>query len=274
MSKKKIAKDIFSPTEISKRFGLSPKGLHYYEENAIIAPQRNENGTYRYYTLEECVQLHRAKICREYGFTINETAELLKHTSGDHLFEQLGQKIAQYEQEITRITLLNSEIARIQALIGRILRHSIPFEVVENPEFIRYPFKNSQSVSDREEDTRLYQTVHAACPFVHASLSIAKEHVPGASTVVSRAFLTTPEAQKRFSLPESNAVRIPTQKCIYTIICGEDSDVNSTERFVPALNRLRKEGFELSGDPFTSMITTFDNGEGMLRYDEAWFPII
>ncbi len=73
----------YSTKEISRFYGLTGKGLAFYEEKGIISPQRKENGKYRIFTLSDCYSLYQSKLYANCGFTLNETAKLLQEKTFD-----------------------------------------------------------------------------------------------------------------------------------------------------------------------------------------------
>ena len=53
-------KYIYSTSDISQFYDLTPKGLAYYEEQGIIHPKRKEDSSYRIFTLEDCYSLYHS----------------------------------------------------------------------------------------------------------------------------------------------------------------------------------------------------------------------
>ncbi|MEF9974640.1 MAG: hypothetical protein RR893_12030 [Clostridia bacterium] len=81
------------------------------------------------------------------------------------------------------------------------------------------------------------------------------------------------EAEKNGLYAGRYAQWLSARRCLHGIVRGSDDEPADPARFFPALDKLNALGLSLSGDPFTRMIGSYDVGDGLLRYDEAWFPI-
>ncbi|MDX1451179.1 MAG: MerR family transcriptional regulator [Oleiphilaceae bacterium] len=64
-------------SEASKRCGLSPQTIRYYEQIELVTPARRQDNGYRDYRQAELEQLAFVHHARETGFSIDECRELL-----------------------------------------------------------------------------------------------------------------------------------------------------------------------------------------------------
>ena len=101
--------------DFSRIIGVEAHNLRYYEEKGLISPRREEANGYRIYTLDDCYSLYHAKLYTNAGFTLKETADLLREGSLDQILSSLEKR---REQELARIKLQQRIFERISEITG------------------------------------------------------------------------------------------------------------------------------------------------------------
>lgn len=103
----------------SRRSGLPPKTIRYYEDIGLIKADRRENG-YRDYSEKEIRRLHFLHRSRDLGFSVEECRQLLslydddKRESSD--VKALAEtKVHQIENKITELTSLKNALTHLVA---------------------------------------------------------------------------------------------------------------------------------------------------------------
>ncbi|WP_370263550.1 MerR family transcriptional regulator [Limnobacter sp.] len=72
-------------SDVSKKLGLKPKTIRFYEEQGLIAPQRADSGSWfskgknRVFAQEDLSRLDFVKKARELDFSIKEIQSVLEH---------------------------------------------------------------------------------------------------------------------------------------------------------------------------------------------------
>lgn len=89
-------------TEMERIFGMSQNGIRLYEKNGILRLERRAGSSYRLYGPEEMLVMGCGLQLRRYGFTMQETAELLG-----------GDEDGQLHALQAREEALNGEIERL-----------------------------------------------------------------------------------------------------------------------------------------------------------------
>lgn len=114
---------------------LNKRTLHYYDEIGLFSPAyKGENG-YRYYSLEQSMELEHILALRELGMSIQEIKAYLTHPNPEDFQAIAHKKIEEIQQSIARLKELK------QALEGKCgdlahcmeIRHG-KIELVEQPE--------------------------------------------------------------------------------------------------------------------------------------------
>ncbi|HIZ79845.1 MAG TPA: MerR family transcriptional regulator [Candidatus Lachnoclostridium stercorigallinarum] len=64
--------------EMARMLGVTAETIRYYERKNIIRPIHNEESGYRYYTTWDLHMIIRARCYLGFGFTIEQTADILE----------------------------------------------------------------------------------------------------------------------------------------------------------------------------------------------------
>lgn len=101
--------------EFSKITNLPVKTLRFYHEQGLLVPAHvdPQNG-YRFYDEENLARARVIKQLREFDFSLNEVAKILKFDANEDTFlEKLVEQKEVLQQEVDRLTNINKTIDRI-----------------------------------------------------------------------------------------------------------------------------------------------------------------
>ncbi|MFP1630972.1 Cu(I)-responsive transcriptional regulator [Zhengella sp. ZM62] len=101
--------------QAAQRANLPPKTIRYYEEIALIKPDRAENG-YRDYSEADVHRLRFLQRSRSLGFTIEECRTLLslyedKHRASADVKALARQKISEVERKMAELKSLRETLS-------------------------------------------------------------------------------------------------------------------------------------------------------------------
>jgi MerR family Zn(II)-responsive transcriptional regulator of zntA len=104
--------------ELSKRTGVSPHTLRFYEKSGLIKGSRDENVTsnnYYHYDEETVERLELISYAKEVGFTINEIAEIIDAWfnniySKEEKLAILDRKLASIERKISDLKEMSNRV--------------------------------------------------------------------------------------------------------------------------------------------------------------------
>lgn len=267
---------VYRTSDLQALYGLSNKGLFFYEGQGLIAPQRADGNRYRVYTLEETARIHRCKVFRQMGFSVEESIDMVCGSTPRSLLERLSQRQKEICRQALWQNLVSEEIEKKIQLINCVEAGKIPFDLCMRPLMRRVSLRNTIENVWTKEKARENQNWQKYLPVAEASLQVEPETISADTEVltVNLGFIILEESLKRWgeALP-SQAVILPQRECLYTVISGPDNVLNRPERFAAALAWVKAHGYRLSGAIVTRMIATLDAGDGMQRYDEAWLPV-
>ena len=267
----------YSTSELARYYGLTAKGLAFYEDKGIISPRRIPGSKYREFTLVDCYHLYDSKFYSNCGFSLAETADLIQHKDLAFVQNELHQKSLQIQQEILYKERLKHHVDRIAGLMAHIEELTQQFQVVNSPSFYRLFVRHYCSPhSSTPEQSREFARWNHDVPINVASLKYSREELlqgaPFLNVGIGNIILEEDFQRLNYS-PSSRTEYLPSCLCVYTVIQGSEEELYLPGRLAPCLDFISKNHYQLAGDPFTSMITVANTPEGRIRFDEVWFPV-
>lgn len=70
--------------EVAERTQLSLRTLRHYDQVGLVPPSARSEGGFRLYTEADVTRLHHVRRITPLGFSLDETAEILKLLEGEH----------------------------------------------------------------------------------------------------------------------------------------------------------------------------------------------
>lgn len=266
----------YSTAEMAAYYGLSRKGLAFYEEKGIVEPSRTENNKYRVFTLAECYNLYSSKLYDNCAFTLKETVAALKAESMGDAARQIDEKLDQMERDIAIKQMTLAHGRRITALIKRAERGPW-FETTMSPACYRlFVRRYYDEHTFTPEASREFAQWNSTVPINTASLKYdLRDILSGDAPVnVDIGNIINEQAFDALGYQQSERVEfLPPRRCLYTVLIGDGNQIDRRTWLEPALAHMAAHGLTPSGDPFTSMLLIRNTDRGILRYDEAWLPV-
>lgn len=273
----KIDYGTYRTSQIAEYYGITNKGLEFYEDKGILSPKRQENGKYRVFELQDCYTMYGAKMFRRCGFSVEETLGMVNCHDFNVYRENMLQKKLVIDQEISIQQRLSYHIQLIVNLLGNLTELTHQYSIVERPAMYRLFVRlcsapHSSTKKESEEFARWNNWV----PINRASLHFpAKQLLQGKSRIdtgIGNVILKEDFDLLRFE-ESQRIVFYPPCKSIYTVISGDPNDLGTAEWVASALGNLREKGLILQDDPISRFIGIFETAKGIRRFDELWLPI-
>ncbi len=233
--------------DFSKIIGVEPHNLRFYEEKGLPEAERDESG-YRVYNIRNAYDVNSFLAFQAMGFTVQESAELLKGIEPLALVERLAENDRKMEKEIE---VLKSRISWNRKL-AEYCRH-----LVEDPDwaellelepvyFLQASDKEDLEIS-KESDREIAAWV-AEVPNVHFVSLTARESFIGDGRALNLGYSVNESDFKRLELPASeHTKKLPMGKCVvWTQACDKELP---TLRLSPHLGRFLEDNhLRISGD--------------------------
>ena len=123
----------YSTCEMAGAVGSSVETLRYYENKGILYPKRDESNNYRLYSLDDIRRFDSCRIFRSFGFTIEETSQLLNWECHDYIEKSIEQRKKALEMEkvfleekIRKLETFHQRLHDIHQLEGQFVIRELP----------------------------------------------------------------------------------------------------------------------------------------------------
>ncbi len=106
--------------QVARQTGINPKTIRYYEEIGLLPKPRRGDNNYRVYSEDTVIRIKFIKKAKSLGFTLKEIKEILALRDRgfkpcNHVRSLLKQRIFDVEQKISELTVLRSQLKRLQS---------------------------------------------------------------------------------------------------------------------------------------------------------------
>lgn len=268
---------IYSSSEVSKFYGITIKGMEFYEEKGIVHPQRVGQSKIRRFTLSDSYRLYYARLLRNSGVSIPETLDVLEHNSFDHAEELLGRHIREMRNAL-RVQQRTMECLERTVNLLRLAEDDEVFcETIPSGGFYRLFLRRFSGPHESNcEETLEYRSWNDFLPITAASLRFPlSDCLKEEGDMDTSIGLIMEEADfKAFDFRESDRTQfIPAGQFVHTIICGPSLRLCSRDWLRPALEYIAEKSLRLTGDAFSRLIFVANREGQSMRCDEAWFPV-
>ena len=269
---------VYSSTELSRYYGISIKGMEFYEQKDLVHPERIGNGKTRRYDLTDCYQLASARMLRNCGFCVGETAALLKDNEPGRLEAEFGARAEKLEDSIRLQEGVLRGMRRKADAIRRVREGDLSPCMKEHGGFRRlFVRRFAGSHTSTVQETGQFSLWNSLMPITEASLRYPREDLlsEGQALDTEIGMIIDEEDFERYRLRAGNRIsRIAPGRAVYCITEGKETDLGRKDALRPVLDYIHSEGLVITGDGFSRMIFVMKkDGEARKRYDEVWIPV-
>ncbi|WP_209687253.1 MerR family transcriptional regulator [Lactobacillus colini] len=265
---------VYSSSQLSKYFGISIKGIEYYERKGLIFPERIGNNKQRRFDLSSTYQLFMTKYLRQAGLDIDKTIQVLNSVDAIGKLSNLLVDLTKKQERINAI----SEVLSHNLNLLKKAQNGTFFEEVNSPVLKRLFLREmDEPHKSNQQQTLEYRLWNELMPISNASIRLKKEDILARRDTIEPeiGMLISKENFDKFNLSDSSRVTtIQSEKCLHTVLVGLSEEIETKKWLNPVRQYLRNKNLELNGDIITSMLLVLDNDNAQVRYDEAWIPIV
>ena len=151
----------YSIGTMAKLMGISSEAIRYYESRNIISPVRDPETGYRYYNTWDFHMLLRARHYQNYGFSLEEIAELFR----SHELAEIRGKMVDQEEMIRQMNLLK-RIRQSQQVLYDAKENVGKFRIEERPGIYRMNTQKNYTLFKKKEQLDLISEWTEKEPFV------------------------------------------------------------------------------------------------------------
>lgn len=237
--------------DLAATVGLPVHVVRFYEKYGIVSPRRTGDGKYRTFEELDLRRLTLARHLRSFGFSLEQTAELLSSSSYSRQYEALDQQASRIQQEIRRLE-------RVQRSIHRELADmDFAQETLEECKLTRLPgmywlFSHTEKrdFPSSSADGGLTARVMGHMPFLRFFLLVRREDLLSKGYFPYRWGEAFEEGQRDLLSPEDleRLTYLPPRKYLAASTLVDDACLITREMFARPLAECERQGLRV-GDP-------------------------
>lgn len=267
----------YRSSEIARYYGMTNKGLQFYEDKGILTPERAENGKYRVFHLDDCYTIYQAKLLRRCGFSVDDTMQLIDRSDERAYRERMLKRKKEVEKEVKAMERVAFHMDEVCALLADLDGRCGRYEEALRPPMLRLFVRTYASPHEcSQEEAEEFALWNNWLPVNRASLLFPREAALSGTEAIDTG-IGNIMLEPDFALlgfPRSSRVTFyPQARCIYTVVSGDPQNMSDPRWLSGAMAHLEERGLALRGDILTRYIGIFDRPGGQRRFDEAWLPV-
>lgn len=255
--------------DVSRILGISTDLLRYYEKKGVVTPEKNKSNDYRYYDAWDINYLLDCLWFKNFGFSIEETAEMVRADTIASLQQEFLTKEDELRETIKRSELLLRRSEQYRADLEKAERLFGVCEITESPEMVCFinRFGDEYTVKESKDYAGRWLTV---MPFNRRYFEVSED--------------TAGEFRWGFSLDRDYADRldfddsapmkvIPPRRAVHTVFRSKGGKGGLDASLTDYMRDFAREnGYDGSGSIFGVLLASIAEQE-LTGYFEAWLPI-
>lgn len=109
----------FTTAQFAKLHNINKRTLHYYDNIGLFSPSIKGENNYRYYDLNQMMELDYILMLKRLGMSIEEIKNYLKTPTPNHFLEMTDKKIPQIEKEIKELEVIRDHLKYKQDILNQ-----------------------------------------------------------------------------------------------------------------------------------------------------------
>lgn len=250
--------------EFSRRSGISPDTLRYYEKIGVFSPGRREENSYRTYTDYDLLDALQLRFLRGIGAPLADLQPVRSPHDLDQVMGQLAREERELEEEISAAA---ARLERVR-MLSRELKECLVME--GKCQLARYPAMYSLYLPEQVDEAAagVISRWVAAMPYAHVSFCIPEEEVdlnPGTKMRARIGYGILASYARELGI-EPEPPLAATEPCegVRCILAVGDPFFPKAEEFLPFTSFLREQGLTPEG-PWHYRLRFFYEGPGQER---------
>ena len=260
--------------EMARMLGVTAETIRYYERKNIIRPIHNEESGYRYYTTWDLHMIIRARCYLGFGFTIEQTADILQKENIGEIDDVLsGQEKALEQQIIYQMNLLKKLRAN-RTLIRDSKERSHQLTVQMSPAMYRVNTQVNYELILSKEEQREIRKMCEKVPFVFSTALFRKEDIEAGKTDFDFGIGIEEQFADLLQVRETEQIRYhPSRLCLYMCVPSRSSRFLTYQVLQPAFDYMKEHNLQLSGDVITQIVAMCRPEEEYFNWHNVCIPV-
>lgn len=264
----------YSIGTMARLLGISAEAIRYYDSRNIIQPVRDPETGYRYYNTWDFHMLLRARHYQNYGFSLEEVADLFRSRELPGIQEQMGMQEAGIQREIVRQINLLKRIRQSQAMLEDAVNSVGQYRIEELPGIYRMNTQKNYTLCRSKEELKLIEEWAGKTPFVYSCAVFYEEEIRKGETGFDFGMGLNEEYAQFLEVEETDQVQYyPPCLCVHTCLPSRSGQYLSLNSLKDSLDYLKSNGLELQGDIVTQVVCMTKPEDEYFNWHIVWLPI-
>ena len=261
--------------DVARILGISTDLLRYYEKKGVVKPEKNAHNDYRYYDAWDINFLVDCLWFKNYGFSIEQIADMVRIPGADRLEELFLRKEEELRATIHRCQLLLQRSEEHRADLRKAEEQLGVCDVAESPALLRYLNRTGgeyQRGADEEAMARRWLSV---MPFNRRCFVVGGDVRTSSRHQCRWGFSLRQDYAEQLGFEAEDGVEcVPAQRCVRTVFKSS----GGREGFAPkllsyAVDYAEEQGLRLCGPVHGVLLASVMEGNKLTGYFEAWLPV-
>lgn len=263
--------------DISRLMHIPVDTLRFYEEKGIIAPKRDLDTNYRYYSVDDVNNLLEYMKYRKFEFSGQDAQEILVQDSLERFISRFKENISKLNYKQWHYQQLCRYQEQYFNKIESIPKFLYRFHIVQSPEMFYVMYRNRNTFAKSTTLQQLMGDWLQHAPFVYQICRIDKENLIDNTLPLDYKYGLGSDAEwvKLLSL-DTNAKHVhylPSRYSVHTVITLQN---NVIERQIidEVLDYIERHNFLVDGNIIGTILGRFHDDTGnIVCYMDMYIPI-
>ena len=261
--------------DVARILGISPDLLRYYEKKGVVTPYKDAHNDYRYYDAWDINLLMDCLWFKNFGFSIEQIADMVRIPSADDLQDIFQYKEDELRSTIKRCELLlrrseehRAQLERLPALLGKC-------EIAESPARLCYINRVGNEYPTGEGLERFARQWLMALPFNHRYFEISDDALFGGEEDDYRwGFSLEADYVRELDFPTDPPMEeIAPRTSIHTAFTSRGKGNFSPRHLDYAINWAEQNGWQVCGSAQGVLVASLLEQGELCGYFECWIPV-
>lgn len=261
--------------DVARILGISTDLLRYYEKKGVVTPYKDAHNDYRYYDAWDINFLMDCLWFKNFGFSIEQIADMVRIPSADDLKDIFIYKEDELRSTIQRCQMLLRRSEEYRAQLDAIPTLLEQCEISESPAMVRFINRVGNEYPTGEGLERFARQWLRAMPFSHRYFEISQAALEGGDEMDFRwGFALEPDYVKELDFPvEPPMETIPSSRSIHTFFRSRGKNNFSARHLDYALTWAEEQGLKVAGAAQGTLAASLLEEGELCGYFECWIPI-
>mgnify|MGYP000888369172 CR=1 FL=1 len=257
--------------DIAKLMGLTPEAIRYYEKMGIICPIKAHDSGYRYYDVWDIHVLVRARVYRQYGFSMSETVDLISKYEPADIVSSLSAEEEDLQETIIWNLNLLQQLREMQQIINDAVSSIGKYYIQLRPAM--YFLKTQDGYELIDSRLELYRDWIEKVPFVFPGGIYGKDVCENRGNEFAFGLIVERRYAPLLNIDKTDdIVYLPSCPSIYISFQSGSQKILSPQTFAPAIEFMNSRNLELNGDVVSRVALMKRTGNEYLSWHQAWLP--